>query len=126
LPSRIAHTDARQCRPDIDRQHLMTVAYLGAVPLSFARQQMVETRALDLIRGAPPGGKLVREIEHSGALAMHEHRAVLRLKARSLNRLKHTRGLQIFHALRQETLADTEAGELLAFEHQYVAAALAQ
>jgi len=57
---------------------------------------------------------------------VHEGRAVLVLEACLDHVLQQAGRFDVFHALRQQALADGEARELLALQHQHLAALLAQ
>ncbi len=107
-------------------QHLVAITDLRAHPLRAPGQHVVEVGALHLVGGAPPRRELVAEIELGGALAAHERGTVLVLEAGFHHVLQQPGGLDVFHALRQQALADGEARELLAFQDQHAASLLAQ
>jgi len=91
---------------------------LGALPLRFERQQLIEARPRHLISITPTGGKLVVKIEFRVLLTTPEGRAVLDLKTGALHRAEHARLFKIFHALRQQTLADAKTWKLITLNHQ--------
>ncbi|MNR34478.1 hypothetical protein D3C85_1522530 [compost metagenome] len=66
------------------------------------------------------GAELVAEVELAVALTPGEGRAVLGLEAGGANRFEHPGLLDEVQAVRQQALADGEAREALAFQHQHV------
>jgi hypothetical protein len=93
-------------------------AQIGALPLRFERQQVIEACSRHLIGVTPAVGKLVAKIELGVLLATPEGSAVFDLKPGALHRAKHAGLLQILHALRQETFADAKARKLFALKQQ--------
>ena len=114
---RVFHGNARFVALDIDRNYFMPIAYFGALALGFHRQHVVEARALYFIGSAPALRMLVAKIEIRVIFATHEGGAVLELEAGLNHGPQHPRLFQIFHALRQQTLADGKTRKLFALEH---------
>ncbi|MNY36055.1 hypothetical protein D3C86_1705150 [compost metagenome] len=83
-------------------------------------------RALHLVGCAPALGELVAEVEFRVAVAPGEGGAVLVLEPGLHHGLQHTGFLYVFHALRQQALADGEARERLLLDDEHLDAALAQ
>ena len=123
---RVFHGNARLVTVDIDRNHFMPIAYFGALALSLYSQHMVEARALYLISSAPTFRMLIAKIEIRVIFAAHEGGAVLELEAGLDHGPQHPCLFQIFHALRQQTLADGKTRKLFTFKHQHLPPLLTQ
>ncbi len=117
LAIRRAVLEQRPVAGEVDAQHLVGEAHLGAGLRRPLGQDLVEARARHLEGPGPAGGELVGEVEGEIVAAAVEGGAVLALEAGGDHRVQQARLLEEDHALRQQALADRKAWEALALEH---------